>query len=293
MPPGAKSVGLVVVLAGSVCLAAGVPSHGQDAVPPYETHNVATGPTSLEEASRLLRAVTGSRKGAVETVDFESPLPAPRPETPVGGQEHGPPINLGAGRPRAGESASAASGLPDNVAPDGGPRIPLVAGDRSNAMEDADATGRPNGLSPLITAAGSLGVVLGLFLLVAWVIGRAVPGGSGLLPKEVVEVLGRATLAGRGQVHLLRCGRKLLLVSVSPTGIESLTEITDPDEVNRLVGLCCQARPGSATAVFQQVLQQFAQERTVPGISGSGDDIRLANAGIPGRTGRVLEEHDV
>ncbi|MFH1920330.1 MAG: flagellar biosynthetic protein FliO [Planctomycetota bacterium] len=185
------------------------------------------------------------------------------------------------------------SALLESVSPDGGPRIPLVTQKRSSEGRDAGTPGRPNGLSPLITISGSLGVVLGLFLLVAWVMQRAVPGGSVLLPKEVVEVLGRAALAGRGQVHLLRCGSKLLLVCVSPTGIETLTEITDPDEVNRLAGLCGQGRPGSTTAAFRQVFQQFAQERSVPEMPGASDDVRLANAGISRRTGRVLEDHDV
>ena len=54
---------------------------------------------------------------------------------------------------------------------------------------------------------------------------------------------GRAPLAGRQHVHLLRCGSKLLLVSVTPGGAETLTEVTDPAEVDRLAGLCRQAHP--------------------------------------------------
>jgi hypothetical protein len=71
-------------------------------------------------------------------------------------------------------------------------------------------------------------------------------------------VLGRAPLASRQQVHLVRCGRKLLLLSVSPGGIETLSEIDDPLEVDRLAGLCVQAQPGSASMVFRQVFQQFS-----------------------------------
>ena len=58
-------------------------------------------------------------------------------------------------------------------------------------------------------------------------------------------------------MHLLRCGNKLLLVSVTPVGAETLTEVTDPIEVDRLAGLCRQAHPQSATATFRQVLNQF------------------------------------
>jgi hypothetical protein len=59
-------------------------------------------------------------------------------------------------------------------------------------------------------------------------------------------------------VYLLRCGQKLLLVSLTPAGAETLTEVTDPQEVDRLAGLCRQAHPQSATAAFRQVFQQFA-----------------------------------
>ena len=100
--------------------------------------------------------------------------------------------------------------------------------------------------------------MLGLFLLVAWGIKRAMPGSSGLLPREVVEVLGRASLGARQHVHLIRCGSKLLLVSATPGGMETLTEIAEPDEVQRLAALCRQTQPGSTTAAFRQVFQQLA-----------------------------------
>jgi flagellar biogenesis protein FliO len=117
---------------------------------------------------------------------------------------------------------------------------------------------RPGGPASLLTIGSSLAVVLGLFLLVAWGIKRTVPGRSGLLPTEVVEVLGRASLGARQQVHLVRCGSKLLLVSATPGGMETLTEITEPDEVQRLAALCRQTLPGSTTAAFRHVFQQLA-----------------------------------
>jgi flagellar biogenesis protein FliO len=77
------------------------------------------------------------------------------------------------------------------------------------------------------------------------------------LPSDVVEVLGRAALGHHQHVQLVRCGAKLLLLSIAPSGTETLTEITDPDEVSRLVGLCRQSQPGSASLAFRQVFQQF------------------------------------
>jgi flagellar biogenesis protein FliO len=116
------------------------------------------------------------------------------------------------------------------------------------------------GVRSLITLGGSLTAVLGLFFLMVWMVRRASPHGAGTLPPEAFETLGRAALASHQQVHLLRCGNKLLLVSVTPSGAETLTEITDPAEVGRLVGLCRRSRSGGAAATFRQALRQ-AEDR--------------------------------
>jgi flagellar protein FliO/FliZ len=142
--------------------------------------------------------------------------------------------------------------------------IPLADPARPNVP----TSGKPFGELPsMVTVGGSLAVVLGLFFLCVWVMRGAAPKGSSLLPGEVFEVLGRAPLASRQQVHLLRCGNKLLLVSVTPTGTETLTEVTEPAEVDRLAGMCRQSKPHSATAAFRQVLEQLAPRQ--PGRAAS------------------------
>ncbi len=119
---------------------------------------------------------------------------------------------------------------------------------------------RAGGLPSVVTVVGGLAVVLGIFFMVAWGMRRAAPKALTTLPSQVVEVLGRAPLAGRQQVHLLRCGSKLLLVSVTPDAAETLTEITDREEVDRLAGLCEQVRPHSSSTAFRRVFHQFARE---------------------------------
>lgn len=118
----------------------------------------------------------------------------------------------------------------------------------------------PSVSSAVGTVVGSLGVVLGLFLVIAWCSRRFAPAGALPLPKEAVELLGQAPLAGRQQMRLLRVGNKLLLVALSPAGIETLTEITDAAEVEHLTALCLRNRPGSSQAAFQQVLTQLASD---------------------------------
>jgi flagellar biogenesis protein FliO len=131
----------------------------------------------------------------------------------------------------------------------------------SSKTDSRDSSKRPDGLPSMATVLGGLVAVLGVFLLVAWLIRRAAPQGLTRLPNEAFEVLGRAPLAGRQNVHLLRCGTKLLLVSITPAGTETLTEITDPQEVDRLAGLCRQAGPHSSTAAFRQIFEQLAPRR--------------------------------
>jgi flagellar biosynthetic protein FliO len=119
---------------------------------------------------------------------------------------------------------------------------------------------RRNGSVPLTTAGAvktvitSLAVVLGLLVALLWLARRANPKARGTLPGDILETLGRAPLSGRQEMHLVRVGNKLLLLSVTPTSAETLTEITDPVEIDRLAGICRQNQPDSITASFREIL---------------------------------------
>jgi flagellar biogenesis protein FliO len=131
---------------------------------------------------------------------------------------------------------------------------------------------KPAATSPgqaLGTVAASLGIVLGLFLVVVWGTRKLAPGGAAPLPKEAVELLGRVPLAPRQHMQLIRVGNKLLLVSLSAGSAETLTEITDPAEVEQLTALCRRGQPGSASTVFKQTLAQLASEPAPRGFVGA------------------------
>jgi len=110
------------------------------------------------------------------------------------------------------------------------------------------------------TVVSSLAIVLGLFAAFVWFSKRFAPAGSAALPKDAVELLGRAPLAGRQSMQLIRVGNRLLLVALSASGAETLTEITDPVEVEHLAGLCRGGKSDSASASFNRVLSQLATE---------------------------------
>lgn len=141
---------------------------------------------------------------------------------------------------------------------------PRSAASRSGVARPAAPT--PGGA--IGTVAGSLGIVLGLFFVIAWCSRRFVPADQRQLPKEAVEMLGRAPFAGKQQLQLLRVGNKLLLVAHSASGVETLTEITDAAEVEHLTALCRRGQPGSSSAAFRQVLNQIAAEPAPGGFIG-------------------------
>lgn len=63
-------------------------------------------------------------------------------------------------------------------------------------------------------------------------------GGPRGLPLEAFELLGRRAIEQKISVHLIRCGRRVLVVGISPEGARTLSEITDPGEVQHLVDTC-------------------------------------------------------
>jgi flagellar biogenesis protein FliO len=110
----------------------------------------------------------------------------------------------------------------------------------------------------------SLAVVLSFFLLVAWLVKKSQPTSFLKLPSDVVQVMGRTPMAPRQQMYVVRFGSKLLLISHQPGQTQTLGEITDIDEVQRLAGLCEANHPGSISNSFRDVLKQVTLGKSDP-----------------------------
>jgi len=82
----------------------------------------------------------------------------------------------------------------------------------------------------------------GLFLAglggISWWVKRHGPKRLRPLPKEAIEVLGRRSLDPRTTLHLVKVGQRLLVLGVGPDGVRTLSELTDPVEVEALAGTC-------------------------------------------------------
>jgi flagellar biogenesis protein FliO len=129
-------------------------------------------------------------------------------------------------------------------------------------------------LDAMYTTGAALAIVLGLFLLCAWALRRGGRSSIAILSSDVAQVLGRVPLAGRQFAELVHVGNKLVLLSVTASGAETLTEITDPVEVDRLLGVCKQKDARSSTADFEDVFRELAEESAPEGFLGE-ETIRL------------------
>ena len=106
-----------------------------------------------------------------------------------------------------------------------------------------------------LTTLGGLTAVLALVFLTAKFLKRKVPAAQQSLPAEVVQVLGRKALDYRHQIHLVRFGSRMLVLGTSHEGIRTLSEITDPVEIDVLAGLCKTSEKASIAGSFRRLFQ--------------------------------------
>jgi flagellar protein FliO/FliZ len=136
-----------------------------------------------------------------------------------------------------------------------------------NARQPSPATIMTKGwglpLDSLVTTITALVLVVGLFLLCMWALRRGSRVASGHLPPDAVSVLGSMPLVGRQAAQLLRVGNKLVLISLTPSGAQPLLEVTDPAEVDRLMGLCLQGDLRSAARGHERAFRPLANEPTL------------------------------
>ncbi|HEY2148815.1 MAG TPA: flagellar biosynthetic protein FliO [Pirellulales bacterium] len=238
----ARWIGLRIGLSGILLLAALAPVvRADDSV--STTPSVSTSPSSPRYPKGF-----GSSDDHVEKAAYESPLDHRTNADSQKRSDVRPPTS-------------------DLRSPTSEPQTPI--GGAAHGGSDAASRGARHELPPtpstgpaLLSMFGSLAIVLTLFFGLVWLLRRGMPRGSRIVPSEVVEVLGRAPLAGRQQMHVVRFGNKVLLIAVTPAGAETLSEITEPAEVDRLSGICQQIHAHSATNAFRQVFRQFAEDRS-------------------------------
>jgi flagellar biogenesis protein FliO len=110
---------------------------------------------------------------------------------------------------------------------------------------------------PVISVVASLLIVISVFLILMVLFRKISPNAVQSLPKEVFENLGKTFLSQKLQVHLLRLGNRLILVSATNDTLTPITEITDPDEVVTVLGMCRQLNNNGINKFHQNLSSQL------------------------------------
>ena len=121
---------------------------------------------------------------------------------------------------------------------------------------------------------GALAVVLTLLVL-ARVLMRRVAGplAGGGRPSGVVEVLARYPVGKGQQLVLLKLGRRIALLHQSRTGMTTLTEVSDPDEVAGLLARLEAGTRDRADGRFQTLLQRWTSAPEEPAPPSQGAEV--------------------
>ncbi len=93
----------------------------------------------------------------------------------------------------------------------------------------------------------SLGAVLGLIFAAKYA-GQRLMGLQPHAGAGAINVLARQTLAPRQQLMLVQVGRRVVLVANAGSQMNTLTEISDPDEIAEIVAQTAKRRLSAATS---------------------------------------------
>lgn len=156
----------------------------------------------------------------------------------------------------------------------GSDREPAGASDtQTPAAIDIEQT--PLGLSPerqgadvgraepaggwILSTFAALGVVIGLILAARWAYTKM--GGKVVARSSpAVEVLSRTTVAPKNHVLLLRVGQRVLVVGDSGSGLRTLANLDDPEEVASVLQSVTSQQPTSVTKSFSGLVARFNGE---------------------------------
>ncbi len=180
---------------------------------------------------------------------------------------------------------------------------PSAIGEVSTVDDTESAS--PRGLmSDAIRTGGALVLVITLIFglrfllrrmgaLQAGLVGQLGPGGKA--PSGVVAVLGRYPVSRGQTLVLLQVGVRVLLLSQSSSGLRTLSELTDPEEVAQLLLKTRDEDGQSMSERFRTLLKGASQDPSLigePGEMDSGGPVSMRIAGGMADVGVPVEAAD-
>jgi flagellar biogenesis protein FliO len=114
---------------------------------------------------------------------------------------------------------------------------------------------------------------------------------SGGLPVEAVEVLGKRNIDTRQAIVLVRLGSRILVLGSTANGLRTLSEVTDPVEVDYLAGLCHHRDADNGVAQTFRSLFSKQSAFNKPAADDPMHESTEATAAVP-FTLQATDEHD-
>ena len=144
-------------------------------------------------------------------------------------------------------------------------------------------SGDGGGWTGLWRTIGALGLVAALIFVARYLLrrfgGRSAAVGRG----GPIDVLARVPVAAKQHLLLVRFGERLVLAGSGPGALTTLSEITDPGEVERVLKSLTESQSGSFAHLFRKKSDEFANR------DGKGSGVRDVSARIKTR---LSEESD-
>lgn len=164
------------------------------------------------------------------------------------------------------EQSAQAEAASESPAPSPAPASAADLAAEAEAIENTPlglGSGREPGETPsvgggnwVLSTFAALGTVIGLILAARWAYAKL--GGKVVArPSQSIEVLSRTAVAPKNHVLLLRVGQRVLVVGDSSTGLRTLANLDDPEEVASLIQSVEASRPTSVSQSFNGLLSRF------------------------------------
>lgn len=108
-------------------------------------------------------------------------------------------------------------------------------------------------------------------------------GAAGRSPSGVLEILGRYPISRGQTLVLLRLDRRIVLLSQTPAGFSTLSEVSDPDEVASILMKARDDEGASLAARFNTLLREVEQDPAT-----AAEPLEMANAPTTPRIARAF-----
>jgi flagellar biogenesis protein FliO len=146
----------------------------------------------------------------------------------------------------------------------------------------APATTAPAATVDTFRVVTALAAVIALIVVLRWCVRRLAPGVMGRTSRAV-HVLARCPVSHKQQILVVQVGRRLLVVGESAAGLNTLSEITDPDECAALLG---QLSGADVSVVLQSAAMTQEKSADEPA-EAPGEELSFARQQLSALTEKV------